>query len=151
TMTWIKVIPLSQANEELREVREKQRQLYPPEYGVPIPGLPDSDTGGIVASHSLIPEAMGHACATCGALTSADFPLSRRQHEPIATAVSQTNRTRYCSVSHREFLRRVTNDDELVRAFEEDPASAPLSNADRAIVDYAVQITKDATKIDPAW
>ena len=50
---------------------------------------------GIVASHTLIPEALYHAFATFGALMSPDLPLERRQHEMIATMVSLTNRCHY--------------------------------------------------------
>ena len=50
---------------------------------------------GIVASHTLIPQAMYHAFATFGALMSPDLPLGRRQHEMIATMVSLTNKCHY--------------------------------------------------------
>jgi hypothetical protein len=93
-MTWIRTIPLSEANEKLRNAIENQRNLYPKEYATP---LHPADGGGsqIVASHSLIPEALYHAFATFGVLMSADLPLSRRQHEMITTMVSVTNRCVY--------------------------------------------------------
>ena len=50
---------------------------------------------GIVASHSLIPEALHHAFATFGVLMSPDLPLRRAQHEMIATRVSVLNRCDY--------------------------------------------------------
>jgi uncharacterized peroxidase-related enzyme len=37
----------------------------------------------------------------------------------------------------------------VVRALKEDYASAPLSNQDRVMLDYVVQLTKDATRISP--
>ena len=55
----------------------------------------DNETAGIVASHTLIPEALHHAFATFGVLMSPDLPLSRRQHEMITTLVSVTNRCVY--------------------------------------------------------
>lgn len=45
----------------------------------------------IVLSHTLMPDAMFHAFAHYGAMTSPDLPLSRAQHEMIATVVSATN------------------------------------------------------------
>lgn len=150
-MTWIKVIPISQAEGKLKEAFERQRSMYPPEYAVQVPELPVKDSGGIVPAHSLIPDAMEHAFSTFGALMSPDLPLSRREQELIATAVSITNRTRYCSLSHLEFLRIVTKDDELTKAFKTDPLSAPLTDSEKVIVEYAIQITKDATKIDKSW
>jgi hypothetical protein len=93
-MAWIRTIPLTEATPELREAMEGQRSLYPPEYAVPIH---PSEGGGsqIVASHSLIPQALHHAFSTFGALMSPDLPLQRRHHEMIATMVSVTNRCVY--------------------------------------------------------
>jgi hypothetical protein len=93
-MTWIRTIPLSEANEKLRNAMQSQMSLYPREYATPIH---PADGGGseIVASHSLIPEALYHAFATFGVLMSPDLPLSRRQHEMITTMVSVTNRCVY--------------------------------------------------------
>ena len=93
-MTWIKTIPGSD-NEDVRRAIEAQRELYPIEYATPVHPTPDGDTAGIVASHSLIPDALYHAFATFGTLMSADLPLSRRQHEMITTVVSVTNRCHY--------------------------------------------------------
>lgn len=93
-MTWIKTIPLPEADERLRGAIEAQRALYPMEYATPVHPTADG-TSGIVASHSLIPDALHHAFATFGALMSADLPLTRRHHEMITTVVSVTNRCRY--------------------------------------------------------
>jgi uncharacterized peroxidase-related enzyme len=41
----------------------------------------------------------------------------------------------------------VSLDDELVRALQEDYENAPISAADRAMLDYAGQVTVDATGI----
>jgi len=93
-MTWIRTIPLSEADEKLRKAMENQTVLYPKEYAIPVHPM---EGGGsqIVASHSLIPEALYHAFATFGVLMSPDLPLSRRQHEMITTLVSVTNRCVY--------------------------------------------------------
>jgi hypothetical protein len=93
-MTWIKTIPLSEENEQLRRAVEAQMALYPVEYSVPVHPTGDG-TSGIVASHSLIPEALGHAFSTFGVLMAPDLPLTRAQHEMIATMVSVTNRCHY--------------------------------------------------------
>jgi hypothetical protein len=93
-MTWIRTIPLSEGDDALRRAVEQQAALYPAEYARPVNPTPDG-TSGIVASHSLIPDALHHAFATFGALMSPALPLSRRQHELITTVVSLTNRCRY--------------------------------------------------------
>jgi uncharacterized peroxidase-related enzyme len=43
----------------------------------------------------------------------------------------------------------VTLDEKLVRALEADYTQAPITNAERAMLDYVVQLTKDATRIGP--
>ena len=93
-MTWIRTIILLEADDELRQAIEAQKTLYPQEYAVPIHPV---EGGGsqIVASHSLIPQALRHAFSTFGALMSPDLPLQRRHHEMIATMVSVTNRCVY--------------------------------------------------------
>lgn len=93
-MTWIKTVASSE-DEAVRKAVESQRELYPMEYATPVHPTPDGETAGIVASHSLIPQALYHAFATFGSLMSPDLPLTRRQHEMITTVVSVTNRCHY--------------------------------------------------------
>ena len=93
-MTWIKTVSVDES-EEVRKAVESQRDLYPIEYATPVHPTPDGGTAGIVASHSLIPQALYHAFATFGSLMSPDLPLNRRQHEMITTVVSVTNRCHY--------------------------------------------------------
>lgn len=38
----------------------------------------------------------------------------------------------------------------MVKALEEDYKTAPISEQDRVMLDYVVQVTKDATRISPA-
>jgi hypothetical protein len=93
-MAWIKTVPLSQADDKLKQAMEAQKSLYPKEYATPVH---PSEGGGaqIVESHSLIPDALYHAFATFGVLMSPTLPLSRRQQEMITTVVSVTNRCVY--------------------------------------------------------
>jgi uncharacterized peroxidase-related enzyme len=53
-------------------------------------------------------------------------------------------------VSHAEFLRQVTLDDSLVDALRHDWRTAPISDAERVMVEYVVQLTEDATGVSPA-
>ena len=94
-MTWIKTVPFDEADESLRRAMEAQRELYPIEYATPVHPTVDGESSGIVASHSLIPDALFHAFGTFGALMSPDLPLTRRQHEMITTVVSVNNRCHY--------------------------------------------------------
>lgn len=88
-MAWIKTIPFTEAVGKLREALDAQHALYPKEYARD-PG--DDGSQSIVATHTLIPDALFHAFATFGVLMSPDLPLTRRQHEMITTRVSAVNR-----------------------------------------------------------
>jgi uncharacterized peroxidase-related enzyme len=136
---------MAEADEKLRRAIEGQRGLYPKEYGEPV--HPDESGGSsIVGSHTLIPDALYHSFGAFAAMMSPELPLSRRQHEMIATMVSVTNRCVYWIESHAEFLRRVTLDKELVEALEKDYTTAPITPQERVMLDYVVKLTKDATK-----
>ena len=91
-MTWIRTVPSTRTTSCGRPERPSRRSTRSS-----MPSRCTRATGhrGIVASHTLIPEALYHAFATFGALMSPDLPLTRRQHEMITTVVSVTNRCRY--------------------------------------------------------
>jgi hypothetical protein len=90
-MTWIRTIPMEDADEALRRLMEAQRAMYPKEYGSPV--SPGGDS--IVASHTLMPQALYHIFGAFGAMMSPELPLNRAQHEMIATMVSVVNRCFY--------------------------------------------------------
>ena len=92
-MTWIPVISAREAQGELLDAYRDVYALYPPEYGVEVEAVRrgDGTSDSIVAAHSLIPQALKHAMSAYGALLSPDLPLSRPQHEMIATVVSALN------------------------------------------------------------
>lgn len=97
-MAWIKTVSPNES-EEVRAAMMAQRTLYPAAYaGSPESAarLPASVVAeSIVASHSLIPPALEHAFSAFGVLLNPDLPLSRRDHEMIATTVSALNRCFY--------------------------------------------------------
>src|SRR5262249_55950201 len=93
-MTWIRTTPIEQAEGELRQRYERTYALYPAEYRDSVQSLVNPETGAadsVTATHSLIPAAMEHAMSTFGVLLSPELPLTRRQHEMIATVVSALN------------------------------------------------------------
>lgn len=90
-MTWIRTIRMEDADEKLRRLMEAQRAMYPKEYATP--GAPGGDS--VVASHTLMPEALYHIFGAFGAMMSPELPLVRAQHEMIATMVSEVNRCFY--------------------------------------------------------
>jgi alkylhydroperoxidase/carboxymuconolactone decarboxylase family protein YurZ len=93
-MTWIKTVP-KEDDERVKKAMLAQRAAYPIEYATPVHPENNGESSSIVASHSLIPDALFHAFSTFGALMSPDLPLQRRQHEMIAIMVSVANRCVY--------------------------------------------------------
>ena len=93
-MTWVKTASPAE-HAPVREALQKLAVLYPKEYDPSrrheriLPGLVKNDS--IMLSHSLIPQAMYHAFAAFGAMMDPTLPLTRRQHEMIATTVSSLN------------------------------------------------------------
>src|ERR1700730_7907053 len=94
SMTWIKTISMED-DERVKKAMLAQRAVYPIEYATPVHPENNGESSSIVASHSLIPDALFHAFSTFGALFSPELPLQRRQHEMIATMVSVANRCVY--------------------------------------------------------
>ena len=92
-MTWIRVIPFHEAKGELLEAYQSVYPLYPPEYRAEVEAVTraDGSADSIVAAHSLIPQALRHSMSAYGAMLSPELPLTRRQHEMIATVVSALN------------------------------------------------------------
>jgi hypothetical protein len=82
---------MEEADDELRCLMTRRRALYPVEYASPV--SPGGDS--IVAAHSLMPDALYHIFASLGEMMSPNLPLSRSQHEMIATMVSVENRCFY--------------------------------------------------------
>jgi len=97
-MTWIKTVSPAE-NARVGKVLQLLNDLYPKEYDNArrherqLPDLVKNDS--IIRSHSLIPEAMYHAFAAFGSAMDPSLPLTRRQHEMIATVVSTLNRCFY--------------------------------------------------------
>ncbi len=94
-MTWIKTVKPHEADEKLRQAMRQYKSLYPIEYRNEVeilkPMASREQGGSISDSHSLLPDTLFHAFATLGTLLSPDLPLTRRQHEMIATTVSVLN------------------------------------------------------------
>jgi hypothetical protein len=92
-MTWIPIVPPQNAQGELQKAYQDVYALYPDEYRAEVDAVkkPDGTADSIVAAHSLIPKALLHSMSAFGAMMAADLPLTRAQHEMIATVVSALN------------------------------------------------------------
>jgi hypothetical protein len=92
-MAWIKTPPPT--DEEHARLIGAMRAMYPEEYATPVAAVAEGPGGGIVMSHNLIPLAQHHIFSAHAALMSPELPLTRSQHEMIATVVSVLNRCFY--------------------------------------------------------
>ena len=90
-MAWVPTTKRNLAEGALQQAIQASGSLYPREYATPVTELSES----IVESHTLFPEVLNHAFSAFGALMSPELPLSRREHEMIATMVSATNECFY--------------------------------------------------------
>lgn len=93
-MAWIETIKPQEADDNLRELMAKVCSMYPKEYETKVRTASPIDES-IVESHTLIPPALYHIFAGYAEMLSPDLPLTRRQHEMIATMVSVTNDCHY--------------------------------------------------------
>ena len=73
-MAWIRTTPLEGKMRRCRRRWPTSARSIRSEYAQPVQEL-DQGVPGIVASHTLIPQALYHAFATFGALMSPDLPL----------------------------------------------------------------------------
>ncbi len=71
--------------------------------------------------------------------------LTKAEREMIAVVVSATNRCHYCIVSHSAALRKLTGDPVLADQLATNHAYAPLDAKTRAMLDFAVKLTKESS------
>jgi uncharacterized peroxidase-related enzyme len=78
-------------------------------------------------------------------LMTGDSGLTKAQREMIAVVVSVENGCHYCVVSHSAALRKLTGDPVLADQVASNYRYAPLSAAERTMLDYAVQLTTNSS------
>lgn len=96
-MTWIRTVPYAESDGELANIYRQLYTMYPPEYAVEVDAVkrPDGTADSIMSAHSLMPKVLWHIFAAFAEMMRPELPLSRRQHEMIATLVSALNRCFY--------------------------------------------------------
>lgn len=72
--------------------------------------------------------------------------MDRRRYELATIAAARVYRSTYCMAAHCKFLRDVCGDDSTMRAAA-DPSGAGLDPTDRAVMDFAAQVARDASSI----
>ncbi|MDH3743211.1 MAG: peroxidase-related enzyme [Hyphomicrobiales bacterium] len=77
-----------------------------------------------------------------------DSGLSKLEREMIAVAVSAVNRCYYCLVSHGQAVRALSGNPELGEMLVMNYRTAPLDARQRAMLDFAVLMTENSSKIE---
>jgi len=73
--------------------------------------------------------------------------MERRRFELATIAAARAYRSTYCMAAHCKFLRDACGDESTMRAVAADPSGANLDATDRAVMDFATQVARDASSI----
>jgi hypothetical protein len=147
-MTWIKTVTVDES-EEVRKAVESQRELYPIEYATPVHPTPTAKRPASLLLTVDTQRALPRLCdvwiadvarLTARQTTARDDHDGGVGHQPV----SLLNR-----VSRRVSASGYTGQRVGRRARRRLPQGANL-RAGKVMLDYVVQITRDATRISPA-
>lgn len=104
----------------------------------------------IMRVQSLHPQAMQTHMDLYLAILFGRSGLKRAERELLATVVSATNGCEYCTRHHAEGLNAYWKDEARVQAVTTDYTTAALSDRERAMVDYGVQLTRNPSGVSRA-
>jgi uncharacterized peroxidase-related enzyme len=76
--------------------------------------------------------------------------MDRRRYELVTIAAAREYRSTYCTAAHSKFLRDDCDDETTMRAIAADPSGAALDATDRAVIDFAAKVARDASSITAA-
>jgi uncharacterized peroxidase-related enzyme len=76
--------------------------------------------------------------------------MDRRRFELATIAAARVYRSTYCLAAHSKFLRDACGDEPTMRTVAADPNGANLDATDRAVMDFAAQVARDASAITAA-
>ncbi|MEL7211487.1 MAG: peroxidase-related enzyme [Pseudomonadota bacterium] len=83
-------------------------------------------------------------------LMLADSGLSKLEREMIAVAVSSENKCYYCLTAHGAAVRELSGDPMLGEMLVMNYRAAPLDTRHRAMLDFAVKMTRASAEIEEA-
>lgn len=73
--------------------------------------------------------------------------MERRRYEIATIAAARAYRSTYCMAAHSKFLRDACDDETTMRAIAADPTGAGLDVTDRAVMDFAALVARDAASV----
>jgi len=104
----------------------------------------------VLRSYSFDPAKLENFVAFYGDLMLADSPLSKLDREMIGVAVSSENRCYYCLTAHGAAVRQLAGDPELGEQMVMNFRSARLTEPQRAMLEFAVQMTQAPETVEEA-
>ncbi len=136
-MAYIRVIPPSEATDELKAVYERVRQRR-------------GAIANVHAIHSLnAPTMEAHIDFYVSVMFGASG-LSRRERETVAVTVSHANQCAYCVSHHADALSRHQKDQAVVEDLRARGRSERLTRREQALVAHAVQLTLNPNAVGEA-
>ncbi len=136
-MSWIEVIPPSEATGELATAYEQIRARR-------------GKLSNIMAIQSQNPKMIGPHLDLYMAIMFERSGLSRGEREMIAVRVSVMNGCEYCTRHHAEALRACWRSDERADALERGETPEGLSAREREMLRYAERLTDDPAGVEEA-
>jgi len=136
-MPWIRVVEESQATGELQATYERIADRR-------------GKVANILKVHSLLPATMQGHLDFYLSLQFGNAGVSRRRREMIAVAVSAQNGCEYCLRHHGEALNHYWKDEAKVERFARDLDAVALDEADRAMLDYSLKLTRSPAEVEEA-
>jgi uncharacterized peroxidase-related enzyme len=76
--------------------------------------------------------------------------MERRRFELATIAAARTLRSTYCLAAHCKFLRDDVGDELTMQAIADDPSLGALDPTDRAVMDFAALVARDASAVTQA-
>jgi uncharacterized peroxidase-related enzyme len=76
--------------------------------------------------------------------------MDRRRFELATIAAARVYRSTFCLAAHSKVLRDACGDEPTMRTVAADPSGAKLDATDRAVMDFAAQVARDASSITAA-
>ena len=104
----------------------------------------------VLAAYAFEPDRLRGFSQMYNALMLGESELTKAEREMIAVVVSSLNHCHYCLVAHGAALRQLTGDPALAETIAANYRHADISARQRAMLDFAVKITRASSEIEEA-
>ncbi len=135
-MPWIEQIDETRAEQDLKELYEEIQSTR-------------GKVSNVMRVHSLLPQTMrAHLRLYTLLMFETVTSLSRAERELVAVTVSSENNCEYCVRHHLEALKTFWKDEQKLKSVLERKWTL-LSEREKALVDYALQLTRAPAETTP--